>query len=240
MPYPADERQTPARSSNTLGVNGELIVVDDVAHAFVEILANAWSTRVRDSFSLALSGGDTARRCYERLAASPACVDWSTVDIYWGDERCVAPDDPDSNERLAHEALLDRISPRSINPMRCADGPTAYAAAIHTAGAIDVVHLGLGPDGHTASLFSDSPALFVKDSDLVALNHDPSGQNPHRRMTLTLAGIASARLALFTVAGTEKRRAMQRVLDGEDVPAGRVAAGRVVWLVDREAAPGGV
>src|SRR5205823_5769238 len=101
----------------------------------------------------------------------------------------------------------------------------------------DVTHLGLGPDGHTASLFPGSPALDADPGRLVCLNSDPNSRNPHPRMTLTLSGIARSRLVLFTVAGASKREALQAVVDGADLPAARVEAERVVWLVDREAAP---
>jgi 6-phosphogluconolactonase len=100
-----------------------------------------------------------------------------------------------------------------------------------------VVHLGVGPDGHTASLFPGSPALDADPGRLVTLNHDPSGLNPFDRMTLTLSGIARARLVVFTVAGKAKQAAMQAIADGEELPAARVRADAVVWLVDRDAAP---
>ena len=102
----------------------------------------------------------------------------------------------------------------------------------------DVVHLGLGADGHAASLFPDSPALSADPGLLVTLNEDPSGRNPHQRMTLTLSGIARSRLVIFTVSGEEKRDAMEAIVRGDpDVPAGRVSAERVLWLVDPSAAP---
>jgi 6-phosphogluconolactonase len=100
-----------------------------------------------------------------------------------------------------------------------------------------VVHLGLGPDGHTASLFPNSAALDADPGRLVATNVDPSGLNPYERMTLTLSGISRGKLVLFTVAGSSKLEAMQAIVDGADLPAARVRAERVVWLVDHEAAP---
>ena len=121
--------------------------------------------------------------------------------------------------------------------MRCDDGPDPYQMRIGELGRFDVVHLGLGDDGHTASLFPGSTGLEADPGRLVVMNEDPSGTNRHRRITLTLSGIARARLVLFTVAGADKRAAMQRIVDGEDLPASRVDAERVVWLVDREAAP---
>ena len=220
-------------------MNGELLVVDDVAGSFAEWVVDAFETRPGEEFSLALSGGETARRCYERLAEEAVDrIDWWLVHVYWGDERCVPPGDPASNERLGREALLEKVgAAHSVHPMRCDDGPDPYQLRVGELGRFDLIHLGLGPDGHTASLFPESPALKADPGRLVVMNEDPTGNNPHRRMTLTLSGIARARLALFTVSGAEKQQAMQRVADGEDLPAARVRADRVVWLVDREAAP---
>lgn len=215
------------------------MVVDDLAGEFAERVIDAFRQRTDEDFSLALSGGQTARSCYERLAAeSTGRIDWWLVEVYWGDERCVPPEDPASNERLGREALLERVGAAgSIHPMRCDDGPDPYQMRIGELGRLDVVHLGLGTDGHTASLFPGSSGLDADPGRLVVMNEDPAGANPYQRMTLTLSGIARARLVLFTVAGADKRAAMQRIVDGEDLPASRVKADRVVWLVDREAAP---
>ncbi|MDQ3757751.1 MAG: 6-phosphogluconolactonase [Actinomycetota bacterium] len=220
-------------------MNGELVVVDDVPGEFAERVIEAFHNRPGEGFALALSGGRTARPCYERLAADGASqIDWWLVDVYWGDERCVPPSSEDSNERLGREALLERVgAANAVYPMRCEEGPDPYQLKVGELGRFDVVHLGLGADGHTASLFAGSPALDADPGRLVALNEDPSGRNPHPRMTLTLSGIARARLVLFTVAGADKRDALCRVIDGEDLPAARVRADRVVWLVDPSAAP---
>jgi len=220
-------------------VNGELLVVDDVPGSFAACVSEAFQNRPGEEFSIALSGGATARRCYERLATeSVDKIDWWAVEVYWGDERCVPPDHPDSNERLGRQALLEKVGGAlSIHPMRCDEGPDPYQLRVGELGRFDVVHLGLGADGHTASLFPGSPALEADPGRLVVMNEDPSGRNPYRRMTLTLSGIARARLALFTVSGEEKREAMQQVADGDDLPAARVRADRVVWLVDPAAAP---
>jgi 6-phosphogluconolactonase len=123
--------------------------------------------------------------------------------------------------------------------MRCDEGPEPYQLRVGELGHFDVVHLGLGPDGHTASLFPQSPALDADPGLLVTLNEDPLGHNPHQRMTLTFSGIARARMVVFTVEGAGKQAAMQAVYDGEDVPAARVEADHIVWLVDRAAAPRG-
>jgi 6-phosphogluconolactonase len=222
-------------------VNGELLVVDDVAGEFAERVIEAFHARPGEDFSIALSGGDTARQCYERLATvGGEQIDWWQVDVYWGDERCVPPESPESNERLGRESLLERVgAAHAVYPMRCDEGPEPYQLRVGELGHFDIVHLGLGTDGHTASLFPDSPGLDADPGLLVCLNEDPSGRNPHPRMTLTFSGIARARLALFTVTGEEKQAAMQMVYDGVDVPASRVEAERVIWLVDRDAAPRG-
>jgi len=220
-------------------MNGEIIVVDDVAGEFSERVVEAFLHRPGDGFSLVLSGGDTARRCYERLAADGADqLDWWQVDVYWGDERCVPPDDADSNERLGREALLERVgAANAVYPMRCGDGPDHYQQRVAQAGRLDLVHLGLGPDGHTASLFPGSPALEADPGRLVVMNEDPSGTNIHRRMTLTFSAIARARLAIVTVEGESKREAFEAVRRGDsDVPATRITADRVIWMVDPAAA----
>jgi 6-phosphogluconolactonase len=123
--------------------------------------------------------------------------------------------------------------------MRCDDGPDPYQQKVATVGRFDLVHLGLGPDGHTASLFPGSAALEADPGRLVVMNEDPSGRNPHRRMTLTYSGIARGRLVIFTVEGEGKREAFARVRAGDlSCPAARVTADRIVWLVDRAAAGG--
>jgi len=218
------------------GLEG-LVVVDDVPGAFAERVVEAYHARPNDGFSFALSGGSTARACYERLAAdAETAIDWWKVDFYWGDERCVPHDDPDSNYLLAREALLDRVgAANATHLMRCAE-VDAYQLRLGDLGRIDLIHLGLGPDGHTASLFPQSAALDADPGRLVTLNTDPLGNNPHQRMTLTFAGIARARMVVVTVAGEEKADALARVARGDDVPAARLTADRIIWLADAAAA----
>jgi 6-phosphogluconolactonase len=217
---------------------GEMVIVDDVPGEFAERVIEAFHRRPNDGFSFTLSGGDTARRCYERLADDAGNqIDWWKVDVYWGDERCVPLDHADSNYRLGREALLERLGAVNANyPMRCDDGPDPYQLRLGQLGRLDVIHLGLGPDGHTASLFPDSPALDADPGRLVVMNEDPSGRNPYKRMTLTFAGIARARLVLVTVCGKEKRAALARVAAGEALPACRIQADQVIWIVDPDAA----
>jgi 6-phosphogluconolactonase len=211
-------------------------------------VAAALSEADADGFSLFLSGGPTAEGCYRRLAALSGAgsdhgrsVDWTAVDVYLGDERCVPPDHPDSNHRMIAEVLLGPVGPvRSDHPMYRSGPPEEAAAAyqelVDPLGPLDLVHLGLGPDGHCASLFPDSVALGVEDPGvLVMATRDPNANNPHDRLTLTLPAIARARLVVFTVSGESKRSAFGRIVAGDDLPAARVTAGRVLWLVDAAA-----
>jgi 6-phosphogluconolactonase len=224
-------------------LNGRVERVGSVPDAFARLVADrlAGPRGPDGGFSLFLSGGGTARQCYAALAGVAAPVDWSTVDIYLGDERCVPPDDPDSNHKMITEVLLDAVGPvRSDHPMYRSGTPeeaaAAYQAEIEPLGRFDLVHLGLGPDGHTASLFPDSTALSVDDpTALVVANRDPNGNNPHDRITLTLGGIARARLVVFTVSDRSKQEAFSLIAGGADLPAARVTADEVVWLVDDEA-----
>ncbi len=127
------------------------------------------------------------------------------------------PDDPDSNHRMITEALLDAVGPVRLGPPDVPLGnarrtaASDYQAEIERLPGFDLVHLGLGPDGHTASLFPGSAALAIDDpAVLVAANRDPNANNPHDRVTLTLPGIARARLVVFTVSGSSKRDAFAR------------------------------
>ncbi len=222
-----------------LGVNGQLIVVDDLPGAFSAQVMAAFDRRPDDLFGLALCGGNTARACYERLATdSAAAIDWLSVNVYWADERCVPPNHADSNQRLVRKALLEQVgTANAVYPMSCEEGPDAYQLRLGEIGKLDLIHLGLGPDGHTASLFPESPALHADPGQLVARNEDPSGRNRLPRLTLTYAGIARSRLTVFTVAGEHKRAIVQALVDGADVPAAHVTSDQVIWLVDRAAAP---
>jgi len=218
-------------------MRGTVVVVDDIASAFASNLIEF--RRRHERFALALSGGEVARSCYERVAAlDPGTIDWSTVEVWWGDERCVPLDDAESNHRLAHESLLDHVGPVAAeHPMRCTgDGGIAYDELMRGAPPLDLVHLGLGPDGHTASLFPGSGALQAPWSRLVVENVDPIGRNPHPRLTMTYAGIARARRVVVTVAGASKRDAWARVSAGDPTaPATAVDAEHTLWLIERSA-----
>lgn len=221
--------------------NGELRIVDDVPAAFAELVAEQvrlFTGRAgadQGRYSLVLSGGTTARRCYEQLAENHE-LDWARIECLLGDERCVPADDPDANQKMIREALLEKVEPRPhFVPMDCEAPPERYEDVIASSPHLDLVHLGLGPDGHTASLFPGSAALEAPPGRLVERNVDPTGRNRHPRLTLTFAAIARARLAVFTVAGADKHEALWRVAHDEDLPAARVRADQVVWLCDQEA-----
>ena len=204
-------------------MNGEIEYVEDVATAFADLA-------VREApRTIALSGGDTARRCYEVLATRSG-IDWSSVSVLFGDERIVPVSDPESNEGMARAELLDHVPVGTIHSL-VNSGAEPYEKLLRDLGGIDLVHLGMGPDGHTASLFPGTHALDVTDQLVV-----PSGDtnHPHPRLTFTFAGIALGRHVVFTIEGEEKADAWRRVCGGEDLPAARVYGERVTWLVDRE------
>jgi 6-phosphogluconolactonase len=216
-----------------------LTPVEDVAHAFSDAVRAAFAARPGPRFALVLSGGPTARECYEVLATAEG-IDWGVVDISVGDERVVPPEDDDANQRLIREALIDRVGGvGSYSPMPTV-GPLDECVAAYqrtmsdlvTGPGIDLIHLGMGPDGHTASLFPGAATLDAEPGVLVLATEDPNGVNPHPRLTLTLAAINSARLAVFTVSGASKAHAVAALLRGDDLPAARVHAGQTIWLVD--------
>ncbi len=219
------------------GLPGELRVVPHVPLAFAQTIA---AERFR---SIALSGGETARSCYELLAVTE--IPWNEVEVFFGDERWVPTDDPESNEGLARRAFLETADAAAIHSMRHAAGrgdhgpdPRAAAAAAYDAllaerPPIDIVHLGVGPDGHTASLFPGTDALDESDR-LVVPNGDD--RHPAPRLTFTFPGIARCRLAIVTVEGAAKRPILDAIRGGADLPAARIDADRVLWLVDADAA----
>jgi len=210
------------------------------------------AVKVRARFSVALSGGQTPRRTYEILTQPPFRdqVPWERTHVFWGDERCVAPDDPRSNARLAREALLGRVPlpPAQIHPVSCTNSPataaTEYAALLREffgAGPprFDLIFLGLGEDGHTASLFPYDGALEERQRWTAAV-YVPA-QYLHR-VTLTATLINQARVVVILVAGAAKAGALREVLHGpwdpHRLPAQLIKPepGELYWLVDREAA----
>jgi 6-phosphogluconolactonase len=202
---------------------GQIRIVQDVPRTFARLVAELTPT------SIALSGGDLAHRCYGALRGET--IAWSVVDVFFGDERIVPVESEDSNEGMARRVLLDHVRPRAIHSM-VGLGADAYDALVRSSPPIDIVHLGLGPDGHTASLFPGSPALDERERFVVETGDD---KHPHRRITFTFPAIARCHLALVTVAGEDKREAIARIKAGEDLPGARLRAERVLWLGDRAA-----
>ncbi len=191
---------------------------------------------------LALAGGETPRGCYERLAQAPygESLPWASVFVYWSDERQVPLDDPASNYAMAKAALLDHvpIPPEQVFPLVGDPTPALRRVPADASGRprFDVIHLGLGDDGHTASLFPGSPALHEAQA-LVAVVHD-APKPPPERLTLTLPVINAARAVLFMVKGASKRDALARVRRRDPaVPASHVLPvdGELRFIVDRAA-----
>jgi len=231
-------------------------LVERAARLVVEAAAAAVGARER--FAIALAGGATPRPLYERLAVLPARdeIAWPNALVFWSDERCVPPDDERSNYRAAQEALLDHVPVReeNVHRVRGEDADHARAAseydrvmrwALGSAGRpprLDLVLLGLGPEGHTASLFPGSRAIAEEERLACPVRHagDPE---PHvDRITLTPPAINAARDVLFLVAGKSKAAAVCATLEGprdpERWPAQTIdpSDGRVTWLLDIAAA----
>jgi 6-phosphogluconolactonase len=209
--------------------------------------------RRRGRFLIALSGGSTPRGVYALLAAPPraGAVDWSRVEFFWGDERACPPDDPDSNFGLARTLLLDRlngIQPGAVHRMPAdADdrdrAASRYQAEIARAfdvpadappPALDLIWLGMGRDGHTASLFPGSSTLAEQRRWVVATQAPPPSGG---RLSFTLPLINAARAVMFMAVGADKSPALRSVRSGSsDLPAARVRARSTLWLVDAAAA----
>jgi 6-phosphogluconolactonase len=233
---------------------------DVVVSPDLEALARAAAKHVRAAaakaiarrgrFRLALAGGSTPRALYRVLASEPGSVDWRRTDVFFGDERAVPPDDPASNYRMARETLLEpaAVPPANVRRLRGEDPDLDATARAYettlTAGAVppwlDLVLLGIGPDGHTASLFPDSDALDERQRLCVAVAGAPAPSA--RRLTLTYPVFADAAEVLFMVAGSEKAAALRDVLAGPEqshgLPAQLVVRrpGPVAVLCDRDAA----
>lgn len=234
-----------------------------VVHPDAEVLVAAAAARVLTALAdvqadghvpaIALTGGGVGIGTLAAIATSPArdSVDWSRVEIYWGDERFVPGDSDDRNEKQAREALLDRLDldPARVHPMAASDGAfgadvdaaaAAYAAALAERRApLDLVLLGMGPEGHVASVFPHSDAVG-SSAPVVAVRNCP--KPPPTRVSLTLPTIRTAAEVWLLVAGEGKADAVAAALGGADevdVPsAGATGRVRTLWLLDRAAASG--
>jgi 6-phosphogluconolactonase len=228
-------------------VNPGHIVIEERA-ALIASAAEWIATAIGDAVAergrcaLALSGGATPRPVYERLALPPLTtrIPWERVEVFFGDERAVPPTDSGSNYRMAKDALLDRVSVPAAHVHRMeAERADREAAARSYERALpaqlDLLLLGMGVDGHTASLFPGSPGLEERRHRVVPA----TGPTPPReRLTITPPVIAAARRVAVMVAGAEKAGTLARVLRGpsrpHDLPAQLALGG--VWFVDRDAA----
>jgi 6-phosphogluconolactonase len=218
----------------------ELVVVDD-EKVLAAVVAERLARAAREGGSVVLTGGKTPEEAYKQAAQREP--DWSRVDLWWGDERCVPPDDENSNYGMAKRALLDRIDgpPRSVHRIKGELGKDAAAADYERElgdTQLDLLLLGVGPDGHVASLFPNAPTLRQRKPVLPA----EAGLEPFvDRVTLSLPALRGAREVLFLLAGEAKADAAARAFAWEpspDTPASLVRAkdGRTIAILDRAAA----
>lgn len=225
---------------------------DAVALATANIVA-ASSLAASDEFSIALAGGVTPRRLYEMLAAEPflSGIPWDTWNVWWGDERCVSPTDEMSNYALAAESLLSKVPIRAERVHRIHGEIGAQAAALAYENELgdhfdsempqfDLILLGMGEDGHTASLFPGTQALQEAQLSVVPV---AAPWPPHDRVTLSLPVINAARRVVFIVVGREKAHALRMVIasdqeDAQQPPAAlvRPVSGPAQFVVDEAAA----
>lgn len=203
----------------------------DLADVAAAVMAQELKARIalRGHASIAVSGGRTPWPVFERLSKAP--IRWTAVDVFQVDERVAPPGSTDRNLTGLTETLLDRV-PATAHPMPV-DAPDLEAAAHRYATelppSLDVVHLGLGDDGHTASLVPLDPSLLIEDQ-LVAITDPYRG---HRRMTLTRPALDSAGLIVWIVSGADKAEMVERLLAGNtSIPAGLISQERAVLVTD--------
>lgn len=208
-----------------------------VVHATAEDVARAAAAEIAEALrdgarNLVLAGGTTPKRCYELLAELD--VAWGRVAVLFGDERCVPPDDPESNYVMTKQALLDRVAPATVyripGELGAEQAAGLYAESVANASPLDLVLLGVGEDGHTASLFPRHPALHAEGLT-VAVRDAP--KPPPERVSLTLEALRGAKRVIVLATGAGKADAVARAKRGE-VPSGMIAHAR--WLIDRAAA----
>ena len=220
----------------------DITVVADAADA-ARLVAERLAEQARAAGSIVLTGGSTPRHAYEVAAEIEA--DWSRVELWWGDERCVPPDDERSNYRMAKAALLDRlgVEPAAVHRIQGELGRDAgvaeYKQELEGVGDFDLVLLGLGPDGHVASLFPNFPTLDVTGRDVIG---SPAGHEPFvDRISMTLPRLGATAELLFLVAGEEKADAAARAFGGKPSPGtpgslARSTEGTTRAILDRAAA----
>jgi 6-phosphogluconolactonase len=220
------------------------------AELFAECACKALQNNGR--FIVALSGGDTPKRAYEILALAPLCdsIDWSRAEVFWSDERCVSPDDPRSNARTARRRLLDRvpIPAGRIHPIECVDSPMQAAAEYENQirgvfgedpPRFDLILLGLGQDGHTASLF---PYNDILEDTHRWVRGVQTGTSQPDRVSFTPVLINQAAVVAFLVSGEQKSAIVREIQQGPREPKRlpaqnmRPLYGTIIWLLDRAAA----
>lgn len=183
---------------------------------------------------IALAGGDTPRRCYRLLRGMP--LPWPRIHFYFGDERCLPVGDLQRNDTMARDSLLPSVPAANIHAIPAELGAAVatarYAQELALGGVLDLVLLGLGEDGHTASLFPGNAALQAAGS-VVAVSGAP--KPPPERVSLSLSALNAARHKIFLVAGSAKRNALQGIAQGADLPAACVL--QAEWYLDRDAVP---
>jgi 6-phosphogluconolactonase len=209
------------------------------AQHMARVLVRAIAERGRAS--IALAGGTTPRAAYQELAKMTG-INWAALDVYFGDERAVPADHPDSNYRMAREALLTRvpIAPEHVHRMRAELPDRAQAAREYDAQlplALDLIVLGIGEDGHTASLFPGSPALAEREQRVVPVI---GPKPPPERLSITPPVILAARECVMLASGAGKAESVARALQGPHDPltCPSVLARDGTWLVDHAAAAG--
>jgi 6-phosphogluconolactonase len=217
----------------------QVVETSDVPRAGAAWIAARLETAIskRKGASLALAGGNTPRRIYEELAT--LALDWTRVDVFFGDERCVPPDHPDSNFRMAREALLDRVHAPRVYRMQGEREDREAAAAEYAAllpDALDVIILGMGEDGHTASLQPGQDWSRATGRTVIAVADFP--KPPPFRLSITPDTIWAARARLVLATGEGKAEQVRRALEGDAQPSlYPVHTVRdATWLVDRAAA----
>jgi 6-phosphogluconolactonase len=225
------------------------VLVGDVASALLDRLEAAQARG--EVPHVGLTGGSIAEELHRELArrSADSAVDWSRVVVWWGDERFVPADSPDRNALQARQSLLDHVPvdpanvhevPASDQVATAEDAAAAYSEALreHGAGSLEVLMLGIGPDGHCASLFPGHPALDVRDAIAVAVHDSP--KPPPDRVSLTFEAMERCRAVWFIASGEGKAEAVARALaiDGSvtETPARGVRGDEIVWWLDEAAA----
>jgi 6-phosphogluconolactonase len=238
----------------------QIIVMDDAQALYVraaEEIAHFAGEAIctHGEFNLCLTGGATPASTYELLATRfHLSVDWKEVQFFWGDERCVPPDDPSSNFGMANRTMLSKLvlRPEQVHRMRGEEEPALAAQQyerelrdffrLEEPGdfpSFNLMLLGLGENAHVASLFPHHPALHEKNRLVVAVEVEAT---PSRRLSLTIPVINSAERVMFVVSGETKAEAVRNILQGpadpEQYPAQFVKphSGEIVWLIDKAAA----